>query len=475
MRIWLLIVVLGTPLPAAAIERCGSLARWADAASRPRYTFDQQPGSEPKLRSPFGEQAYVTTSKHFAFRAGDCCGPPDPVAVARALATLERAYDQFALDGYPHPGGSPIFFLNVYLGNSGQGAPTIDDQLLGYVDTEPLGVPFIVLHPQSFDDYATTPDGDTDADATLVHELFHTVQLATGGSFGLTWGWFFEATATWMETQLLPALPGAEFFGAAYLFGGDLALATLADLDEPDRLKRLHPYGAQLFVRYLADQVGSPELIRDVWLDARAGERPLEVIDKTLRRHARSLPGLFGDFAAHAATLDLPRAAAIRERLDYEATQDATAAWIRPLRARASLTGMSFRPQSFAFNVIQLVPSAFTEHLVVFEDRSGQGDDTFEVRVVRQRGESRTYLRVPIEQARGELEITDVDATESIFVTIAMARDIQGNARFNYDARFDPVPLPPDGCAMGEGPGASWFSLLLLLAALGAVKRRALL
>lgn len=474
MRAWLLIVVLMIPLPAAAIERCGSLPRWAEAAARPRYTFDQQPGSEPKLRSPFGEQAYVTISKHFAFRAGDCCGQPDPAAVARALATLERAYDRFALDGYPRPVGPPTFFLNVYLGNSGQGAPTIDDTLLGYVDTDPLGLPFIVLHPHSFDEYAATPDGDTDADATLVHELFHTVQLATGARYDLTWGWFFEAAATWMETQLLPALPGADYYGGAYLLGGDLALATIVYGDDGDWRQQLHPYGAQLFVRYLADQAG-PALIRDVWLDAIPGERPLDGFEKELQRYDLKLPPLFGDFAAHAATLDLPRAAAIQEGLDLLGARHPDAAWIRPLRARASLRSLDLPPQSLGFNVIQLEPSELTEHLVVFEDRSGQGDDTFEVRVVRQRGEARTYLPVPIEQARGEIVITDVDAAESIFVTIAMARDIQGNARFNYDARFDPVPVPAPGCTTSGSPGTSWFALLLLLAALGAVKRRALL
>ena len=109
---------------------------------------------------------------------------------------------------FPAPYGTDSHLFNIYLGDSGSGAPSAYGNS-GYYSVDNDGWPMIVLNQMILDSSA-------DQHGVLPHEFFHAVQHACETYDYLGDGaWYWEATAMWIESQIYPNL--AEY--AVFLFG----------------------------------------------------------------------------------------------------------------------------------------------------------------------------------------------------------------------------------------------------------------
>ncbi len=228
--------------------------------------------------------AHVFATEHFRVLWGDDYPrfDPDwldldrdgvPRWVEEIAAALEAAYaDQVAL-GFPAPYGSDRYYLDAYVGNTGvraDGQPvTISSGYYAYteIDTD-YDVAYFVFNS---DFSAHTGDESGVLRVTAAHELFHAVQRAMGYPWDdevavpdSRWrqeGWWFEATATWMEEVCEPQVDDYVTYVRSFL----------STPEEPMRSTNgVREYGAAIFPGYLWLRHGGPDLWVDVFSHALA-------------------------------------------------------------------------------------------------------------------------------------------------------------------------------------------------------------
>ncbi len=108
------------------------------------------------------------------------------------------------------PDQSSTYYVNVYVANTGDGAPTLGSNIYGYTTTfpydtglsGPLDMAYIVMN----DDYSAFPANDDPEGkfkgamkVTFAHEFFHVIQFTYDIDEA---GWFMELSATWMEDEI---------------------------------------------------------------------------------------------------------------------------------------------------------------------------------------------------------------------------------------------------------------------------------
>lgn len=501
MRLVLTIVVIaitaGFGSPAEARTRCGTGRHFAEAVARARLRLDGVPGDTTALRSPLGEQAYIATSTHFALRAGNCartdrlqakpvCGAPDPAAVAHALATLEAAYAyEVGTSGYPEPTGVPQYFLNVYVGDSGQNTPSVDDGVLAYVDVDELGYPFMVIHPEVFLGYSIPP-GETEmeaadaqaaidlADVTIVHEFFHMIQFGLDALGDYDSFWFWEATATWMEHEAMPNNKQGGGYTPAYLGRSRLSLEYFAFTSDVDDFELLHPYGAAIFPTYLSEQVGDATLIRDIWLNATWSESALAATARQLQKRGTTLPDVFSAFAAHNVAFDYARGE------EYRADQAKWASYGLPGDPPLVLTPTDplivsggRAPEAYGYNVVSIPPVSGAHDLVFLGATKGaqQSTSRFQLQLVRI-GATAPPVYTPVALAggvNGRIALPHVAANESLFVAVAA---VPANHRDDETFHYVMTLEEKGGCSTVGAAGSGDALAIVVLLLSGALLRR---
>ncbi|MFT5686462.1 MAG: hypothetical protein ACI8RZ_007418 [Myxococcota bacterium] len=248
----------------------------------------------------------ATTSANFAVRWGSS-GSVSPADIDRVVGALELSWsEEIEALSMPAPYGTDDWLFNVYIGDSGDGAPSASG-VYGYYTVDGDGWPMIVL---SLDALAVSAETLT----TIPHEFFHALQDAAG-TYAYTGdsAWYWEATATWMESVVYPDdLSYAVFlFGFAYLPHYPL---TFFDYYDTGAFQELYQYGAFIFPRYIAEQVASPQTIIDTWTDPRGHDEPLGALSERI-----DLEETIGHFAAHNAIWDYEDGATYADYLDYYA------------------------------------------------------------------------------------------------------------------------------------------------------------
>ena len=267
---------------------------------------DLAPAAQPALPGPPGElrDAYdvpnLQLTEHFALRWGDA-DPPSAAALSDIADALEDAWDaQVEGLGMPPPIGTDAGYrFNVYVGDSGSGAPSADGTGGYYTSSGRNGWPIIVLSQGVFDD-------TTYGRSVTAHELFHALQAATGNyryAQDSDSAWFFEATAEWAagETYRDDAIYAA--FLAAFAFHPHYRLSYF-NYPDAGLFVETYQYGAFIFPRYLSEVVGRPELVRDAWTDPGEATDPLDAIAAALGAGGEALLPLVADFYAHNAEWD---------------------------------------------------------------------------------------------------------------------------------------------------------------------------
>lgn len=437
------------------------------------------PMPEKQTRDAYGVP-YSAESDNFVLRWGPGFSASDAQPI---LDAFELAWTREILEmGYPEPLYADAWKVNVYVGDSGGGAPSAGSAA-GYHTNDREGYPMIVLAN------STAHDIPGRGANTTAHELHHALQRAAGTySYQYEGAWYFEATASWIEVEVYPDEPAYTDLLFGYSFLPHLAINYF---DYPDEgvLQEYHQYGAFIFVRYLAEHAADPDLIRESWLDTRGSRDPLAVIDRLLQEDAGTdLDAAFADFAARNATWDYAHGDW------YAAAHDSASSLFgrgNDYRIAAQSRGLladvsppeEVRPQRYGSNMMRLYDLAEGDDLRVAFEGDAAGDHgnaaVWNVEVIGLFGDE--VVREPLGDRLAELAGEGLwlegmgQADEVLVVVSQTAPELLWDEGFDYTLTAQPgwINGPPDtgdtglegpracGCQAGGGP-AGLFALPLL-------------
>ncbi len=259
--------------------------------------------------------AHVRLTEHFRVVWGDGYDPSDPdwadpdgdgvpVWVDVLAEALETAHAIQSDLGFPEPYGSDRYYLDAYVANTGVQkdgvAVTVGSSYYAYTDVNAAyDTAYFVFN----DDFSAHADDELGVlRATAAHELFHAVQRADYPWDDehlipdVRWdaeGWWFEATATWMEEVCAPDVDDYVGYVREFLAEPWQPLASRDGLRE---------YGAAIFPGYLWLREGGAPLWRAVfegaWADGVDG-----ALDAALGGRLGQAVAAFWTFAAHPEDL----------------------------------------------------------------------------------------------------------------------------------------------------------------------------
>jgi len=374
--------------------------------------------------------------------------------IDRLLDTFEIAWDSITNDmGYPIPLGSDTHLVNVYIGDSGEGSPPMLGAA-GYQTVDSEGWPMIVISK------GVLSGGGGDL-STAVHEFFHAVQHAVG-NYGY-WGdgaWFFEATACWIEPEVLPNdLSYMQFiFGYALIPQYPL---HFFDYPETGVLTEYHQYGAFLFPRYLSEHVADGDLIKEIWNYSMSQNDPLRALEAIWSDTDLSVEDVFIDFAAHNSVWDYSDGDHYELWVNYYATQmpdwdcTVTAEYWGGGTQGYTDANPDCLPQQYGYNVIEL-ESPNSGDLVVSFDGAPAGNKLgitdWRAQLVLEKWGDYEYVDVPLEDGNGSLTICNIDADRVNLVVAAFSGNSSNGEEFEYSYDLS-VVSNADGCDSGVDTG----------------------
>lgn len=425
-------------------------------------------------------------SEHFVAWWGDGSGV-ERYAVDDLLDAFEEGWVH-EVEGMelPRPETTDAYKFNVYIGDSGSGAPSVYGNA-GYFWYDSDGYPMIVMALGSLDDEEW---GRT----TAVHELFHAVQAATHNYNGSGADWIWEATATWVEGEVYPesATYASFLFGFAYL-----PHLPLDFFDYPDSgaLTEYHQYGAFIFPRYLSEVAHDWTLVRDTWTHGSSGGDPLAVIDTLLADRGANLLETWADFTAHNVAWDYQHGST------YEYVVDSASSyydnhWIAASYANAGTeewhTPTQRLPERFGVNNIELrYPNDGTLHVELELDDAGSSGSpaTWSITLVRE-GQELVYEPLAVVDGAVVHQVESIGDDTLVWLVVgASSAGLRAGENFGYSYRMWVEPeldtaSPEDtgdggdddepracGCAGAAPAGGPWVGILGL-AALAGIRRR---
>lgn len=454
-------------------------------------------------RDPYG-LPNLLESANFVVRWGDGAGI-DPADIARLSDAFELAWAvQIDTMDHPAPYGTDGYRFNVYIGDSGSGAPD-DLGAAGYYYPDPEGWPMVVVA-------AITLDIPENADNTAAHEFYHAIQDTTARYVydGVS-AWYWEATAEWAANETLPwnAYLGSFLFG--YLLLPELPV-NFFDYPDSGALQEYHQYGAFLFPYDLTRTVDW-ELIRDSWSDTGTEPDPLEVQRAWLAERGLDFDELWLDHLGHNAAYDYPHGES------YAASVAAMAPYFPeavPILQRVPRTGGegdvagAEAPRRYGSSTIALdAPVDGVLTVTIEGDEAGSEGSPARIgaRIVRvfDAGARIEQVPVPFDGPRGSLVLDGVGDEDTIWLTVgtwtpewSADRWITEGFGYRWTLAVDPVegtgtdtaePIEPpvdsvppagspdaadgpEGCGCASRPGANVSVALLLVLAARARRRR---
>ncbi len=295
-------------------------ARAARCAIGPREAGDRRISPAPPLRrGVLGRESlqapepgvHATLTPNFRILwgeehpRGDPDWAPGPDGVPRWVRELGEALESARLVqggfGFPEPYGADRYLLDVYVADTGataHGSPVrLGPGFYGYADVDPgAGAAYFVF---GADFSGTAGDEVAVLRAVAAHELFHAVQraeypwddrLEVPASRWAREGWWFEATATWMEEVCEPDADDYVPFVRGFLARPEQPLGLRDGRRE---------YGAAILPGFLWARHG-PGLWREVLRDAHSLGVEAALAD-ALRARGTELPATLAEFWAAAA------------------------------------------------------------------------------------------------------------------------------------------------------------------------------
>lgn len=367
---------------------------------------------------------------------------------------------------FPAPVGTESYKFNVYVGDSGAGAPSSLGSA-GYFWYDDDGWPMIVVAASELSDHRA-------ADLTAAHEFFHAVQDAVG-TFGYDdrGAWYTEASAVWMENEVWPGNAGYAAFLYWFAIRPELSLNHF-EYPSTGRPEEYHQYGAFVFLEYLTEVRDDPDIVRRSFLEAPVGGDPLDVLDDLLQEDGSTVEEAFFEHIAHNATWDYAH-----ERW-YEDWISAYGGWTgdshRPAGRTLGETGgwlvaERYLPHTFgaAYWELRSLPAGGT---IAFD---GRVDADFPAQwravVAVQEGTAHRRLEIPLVEDAGTLPIDDLGSYDEAWLVVGAADGfVDRGDTWTYALRVEePVVEEPDpeepracGCAsVGHGPAWAWLLVML--------------
>ncbi len=435
------------------------------------------------LRDPFAVPN-AEVSDNFVIRWGNRAfvGIDD---LDRLLQSFELAWEvQVNQMGHTQPYGTQAYRFNVYIGDSGDGAPP-GYGTGGYYTVDPEGWPMVVISAATLADASFTEHAS-------IHEFYHAIQGATERFvYAGSTAWYTEATAEWAAIETDPENPVNGPFIYAYGLFPDLPL-NFFDYPDSGAIEEAYQYGAFVFPTHAAELAGW-EVIRDTWTDTGPNPDPLEVLREKLADRGFDLDDVFVDHVARNATWDYEGGNL------YASAIDSYGEWfgIDPVLAIHSSDGTGGprevkgrAPRRYGYNAIELrKPYDGTLDVRVQGEAEGtKGSPArFGARVVVEHLDGAVeYHPVAFDEANlgtAQLEVVEDDLVWLMVGawTPELVEDRWEDERFQYEYELlvtppvapDPYvdeerPVPGSteivcGCATGAGPSAAALLPLLLV------------
>lgn len=402
---------------------------------------------------------YVLETDNFAVKWGAYRGFEDADVQAIAAA-FELAWATEVVEmGYPTPAGSERYRFNVYVGDTA-GMPSSYGSS-GYYYTDDAGYPMIVVSASILKNHEWSA-------VTAAHELFHALQDAAA-TYAYTGqgAWYWEAGASWVETEVYPAHEDA----AVFLFGtAFLPELPINFFQYPDgTTEGYHQYGAFIFLRDLTEHVTDREIVRRSWVEAPSGGDPMVVLDELLAEEGLNVREVYFDYAARSATFDYEH----EDR--YEAAVERYGGWSSPSSHRPSgeIGALSdawhepaeHLPRTFGTNYWTLDVDGPVE--IAFE--GDEGPD-WAVVIATQTGDQHDRVPIVLDDGAGSIVLDGLDADEAWIVVAAADGTVDEGDAWSYRLRVDAADVPePDtddgdtdvelrgrvacGCVAGGVPG----------------------
>ena len=291
--------------------------------------------------------------------------------VTDILALLEQTWD-VQVEQWEMNAPVDGMYFNVYLGGTGPDMPD-DLGVAGYYDVDNNGYPMVVLGSYVINSWSI---GQT----TVPHEFFHAIQHRTGQFTQFQDRWYWEASATWVEQEILPAHPSHADFLFGYALRPYLPLAHF-EIFSSGNIEEYHPYGAFIFLQYLTDFYVQNDSVVESWINEDVSEsvRPLDWWRVHLSDTGLDLGVLLSDMSAHNVHWDYPNHIIYETKVD--ASVDTDPSFDERLAGELTIDGetsrvpSSLRPGAYGYNQWTFdVSAGDSERLVLDFDGTTVGD-----------------------------------------------------------------------------------------------------
>ena len=430
-----------------------------------RESFPPPPPSGEKETMDIFSLPNVATSENFALRWGDGKNISEERA-QELLNEFERSWDhEINTLNFPAPLGSDAYLFNVYIGNSGSGAPS-SYGAAGYYDSDASGWPMIVIDLDALD-YA-------DSYGVIPHEFFHAVQHACDTfSYDGESAWYWESTAIWIENEVYPEDPNYALFlfGFAFLPHKSLHFFDYAD---SGATSEYYQYGAFAFPKFLSTFYVQVDDVRDSWVDSSWEQTPLGWWEEYFG--TETYHNLVFEFAQKNTYWDYPHKEWYDYYLDYysEYYPEEDLSITESVNSYGApswdVVDAELMPEHLGVNYIELSTPEYSEmELGIVGDTLGdQGTPvSWRLGLVRKTGDQIVYQDL----GSGEPQaINDITSSETLtLVVMPIAPNSGWGEQFSYEYLFvkyeEDVPQPEDeapksACSTMQKIDASWFLII---------------
>ncbi|MBZ0273236.1 DUF6055 domain-containing protein [bacterium] len=262
----------GTPVITRLRGMIDGLAPWAANEIRDVVPGVTAPANPKAPETPaaaaltdFGQAEILPNvhyTEHFAIRWGNNFSWSGmDVSAAEFGAILEFVWQSEVVDmGYPPAFASNKYFTDVYVGNSGNGAPGISFQgaYTTIYDAWPTTMSYIVIHQDIF-------TWDAAVEEIAAHEFFHVMQFTIGLNgcwehmFGDGSDWGVEASAVWAEDEVYD--DNNSYVGFVNYHFANLTHVTLMSFVNGG----YDQYSRGIFWKYLSEFWGGRVGVHTIW------------------------------------------------------------------------------------------------------------------------------------------------------------------------------------------------------------------
>jgi hypothetical protein len=383
----------------------------------------------------------VEFSDNFALHWGNDAIVDDTL-IYEILESFELTWDyQINELGFHEPYGSERYYFNVYLGDSGDGAPP-DYEVSGYYFTDDENMPMVVLGEYVVNNFAS-------AKTTIPHEFFHAVQHATESyTYSDADGWYWEATAVWIENEVYPLEEEYSIFLFGFAFLPHYALEFF-DYFDSGALQEYYQYGAFVFPKFLTEFYVDSQFIRDSWMEA-TELSPLQWIQQNLEEDGEDFEQIMSDFAAKNVHWDYPDRDWYELYLDYytdifpEGDNRITQGIHSAGTADWEEVDSHLKPSKYGYNHLQLTSPTMEDAYFYFDGNTvGDffSDVEWQVQLVVRRGESIWYYPIILNDGSGEGVLTELAETDIITISVLAASEeasVEEVFTYRYALRSSP-------------------------------------